>query len=1103
MMAERLFLSGSICIVCVAVGLSALDCLAAAAHCDEATMCAESGETVNVSTNIMTRKLQKIGDGTLVLSLARLPQGVDVDVSVRDGALGVSAFNPSEIDVSAPNEVLAKAALWLDATMDGKVAYTTSNGVDWVDAWYDVRETGNSDVGYSHLRALPNLGPTNVPPQLVVKDGIKSVWFGGYPSGISMDWCNSDGSIKEITDIRHAFIMYGVYESHGFVLGTRSVSRFHIMDTTYGRPTSSICEPFCTDSAAAYCGRVFVNGRLVEPCITGQLKQSQFQLLEYDCCGILGYASNFFNDRNYFRNNPSYSQRGGNRIGGDYIAEALIFTNELTEIERMSVGTYLMNKHLGGVCPVPNIAVADGAKVNVDAKILDRTSEMSGDGEVKFVCDGGTATLPPMVGYGFSIPTDISGGVFRLSNQHMLKLHDGDSLTVEQDGYENPVASISSDAGQGRISKDGNGSATVSVLPETVTSVVVRAGTLHLAAVERKAGVPVGGSATSAVFENPDFEVGDIDTNSEYRSERNVGGWNLVGVKNDVNCIIFISGDGTGAGWGSSGGIYGSPLPTPDSGTAMMFKGDVSAWTSISVHSDGIYELSFNAASRGASGSLPLDVCIGKDENSLVKVGSFMPTQKSYMKFMFTVPFLAAGEYQFWFRSRLLGEDKAAAVDNIRMKLLSGLPSRSIVIPNGSFESLEGGYNSGFNVYELSTNNVAAGWTLTQTNGWMYGTAPSAAFTTPSVSWEHFDSSHNRSGIVQLMLDGYGARAEITFTPNVGDRCRLRAAVANRRYSSYDNKGKYLKASLVAGSVTNDFGTINVLPYHLTETEWPETVTVVAGEEVTLLLESRDTTDRTHTLVDDLVLVPSMDADELVTNGGFEQDGTWNVEELYQKPDRMNGSSRYTYTYFPNAYGHSRCEGECWMSVVQNDIVSQRIEFPSAGLYRLRFFARSRVDNPAGKGLNPVKAFYVADGSAETNWIATAKPFTTNFAECVYVFRVPSACKATFGFQGCYAANEGEAEYVGEDHTTVMDAVSIRRMVGEGDGLPDIPEGLSVKIDAGAKLSLDFDGTLNLNALYLGGHAARGEISAETHPEFVEGPGRMYVKMYGLTITIR
>lgn len=1102
---RQLSVSNGIGIVCVAVGLSALDCMAAATHCEEATVYAESGETVNVSTNIMTRTIQKIGGGTLVLPLARLPQGVDVDVSVRDGVLGVSAFNPSDVDSPAPNEVLAKAALWLDATMDGKVAYSTSNGIDWVDAWYDVRETGNSDVGYSHLRALPNLGPTNVPPQLVVKDGVKSVWFGGYPSGISMDWCSADGSVKEITDIRHAFIMYGVYESHGFVLGTKSVSRFHIMDVAHGRPTSSICEPFCTDSAAAYCGRVFVNGRLVEPCITGQLKQSQFQLLEYDCCGILGYASNFFNDRNYFRNNPNYSQRGGNRIGGDYIAEALIFTNELTEIERMSVGTYLMNKHLGGVSSVPSIAVADGAKVNVDAKILDRTSEMSGDGEVKFVCDGGAATLPPMVGYGVSMPTDISGGVFRLSNQHMLKLHDGDSLAVWQDGYENPVASISSDAGRGRISKEGNGSATVSALPETVTSVVVRAGTLRLAAVERKTGVPVGGSATSAVFENPDFEVGGIDTNSEYRSEQNVGGWNLVGVKDGSNCIIFISGDGTGVGWGSSGGIYGSPLPTPDGGTAMMLKGDVSAWTSVSVPCDGIYELSLNAAARGGYASLPLDVCIGKDENSLVKVGRFTPTQKSYMKFTFTVPYLAAGECQFWFRSLQLGEDRATAIDNIRMKLLSGMPPRSIVIPNGSFEDLEGGYNSGFKVNELSTNNIATGWTLTQTNGWVTGTVPSAAFTTPSSgsSWARFDSSHNRSGNVQLMLDGYGARAETTFTPNLGGRYRLRAAIANRRYSNCDNKGKYLKASLVAGSATNDFGTINVLPYHLTETEWPDAVTVVAGEEVTLLIESRDTTDSTHTLVDDLVLVPSMDDDELVTDGGFEQDGTWKVEELYQKPQNIRGASRWSYDAFPDAYGHSRCEGENWMSVVQNDIVSQRIEFPSAGLYRLRFFAHSRVNNPGYYGLNPVKAFYVADGSTVTNWIATAKPFTTNFVEQVHTFRVPAACKATFGFQGCYAANEGEAEYVGDDHTTAIDAVSIRRVIGVEDGLPDVSERLSVKVDAGARLSLDFDGTLDLNALYLGGHAVRGEVSAETHPGFVVGPGRMYVKMHGLTITIR
>lgn len=1090
--------------ICAAMALSVRECAAAAAQCEEAIMKVEDGVSETVSTNVMARSIQKIGGGNLALSLARIPQGVDVDVAVRDGTLALSEFKASEVDVPVPDAVLSKAALWLDAAMDGTVAYTTSNGVDWVDAWYDVRETGNSDVGYTHLRAMPNLGPTNIPPQLAVKDGMKSIWFGGYPSGISMDWCDTDGSVKELDSIRHAFIMYGVYESHGFVLGSHVKTTFHIDNPSQGLPSYAICRPYCTDAAAAYCGRVFVNGRLVEPCAAGTLLQSQFQLLEYDCCGMPGAASNFFNDRDYFAKNKNYSSssQGGNRIGGDYIAAAVIFTNELTEVERMSVETYLMNRHLGGVSPVPSISVADGANVEIAAGMLDRSSSVSGDGEVRLIGNGEPATLPPMLNYGSSMLTDIFGGKFGLSNLHMLKLRDGDSLTVDQTGYGNPVASISADAGAGRILKNGNASALVSSLPEAVTSLVVNAGTLRLAATERKWGIPLPGSDLDAAFPNPDFEVGEVSTNAEYRTEQNVAGWNLVGVKNDMNCIIFIGGDGTGSGWGNSVSPHNSPLPTPDGGTAMMFKGGVSAWTTVSVPCDGIYELSFNAATRWSNYAKPMDVCIGKDEASLVKVGGFMPTQHDWMKVRITTPFLSAGEYQFWFRSPTT-DDVAAAVDNIRMRLLSGISQKTIPIPNGSFEDVVGGFNLGFNVSNLKASNCATGWTLTQTNGWIEGTAPTAAFTTPKMSWQYFDSAYNRSGMVQLMLDGYGAKAETTFTPNVGGRYRLRAAVVCWRYSNHDCKGKYLKASLIAGATTNDLGVINVLAYHLTDMEWPNSVTVNAGEEVTLLLESRDTDGNAHTLVDDLTLIPADEDGELVTDGGFEQSGTWKFEERSEKPHNVNGAARYLYSAYPDAYGYSRCEGAYWMALVQNDVVSQEIEFPAAGLYRLRYFAHSRAKNPSYYGCNPVKSFYVVEGSAVTNWIATAAPFATNFVECVHTFRVPAPCKATFGFQGCYAANEGEAEYVGVDHTTLIDAVSIRRIDAEGDGLPDVSETLSVKVAAGARLSLDFDGTLNLNALYLGGHAVRGEVSAETHPEFVEGIGRIYAKMRGLTVTIR
>ena len=106
--------------------------------------------------------------------------------------------------------------------------------------------------------------------------------------------------------------------------------------------------------------------------------QRQFQLLEYDCCGKPGKASNFFNDRNYFAKNPNYPQPGGNRIGGDYIAEALIFTNELTEAERISVEAYLMNKHLGVRAPKVKVVLAEDATALVEADAL-RDSFITGD----------------------------------------------------------------------------------------------------------------------------------------------------------------------------------------------------------------------------------------------------------------------------------------------------------------------------------------------------------------------------------------------------------------------------------------------------------------------------------------------------------------------------------------------------------------------------------------------------------------------------------------------------------------------------------------------------------------------------------------------------
>ena len=107
--------------------------------------------------------------------------------------------------------------------------------------------------------------------------------------------------------------------------------------------------------------------------------------------------------------------------------------------------------------------------------------------------------------------------------------------------------------------------------------------------------------------------------------------------------------------------------------------------------------------------------------------------------------------------------------------------------------------------------------------------------------------------------------------------------------------------------------------------------------------------------------------------------------------------------------------------------------------------------------------------------------------------------RATFGLQGGMEPTNGNQG----DHTTVLDGVSLKRVLSANGGLPDVPEGLTARVAEGATLSLDYDGVLEMKALYLGGHAARGLITSATHPQYIEGVGEIYVKPRGSVFSIR
>jgi hypothetical protein len=129
--------------------------------------------------------------------------------------------------------------------------------------------------------------------------------------------------------------------------------------------------------------------------------------------------------------------------------------------------------------------------------------------------------------------------------------------------------------------------------------------------------------------------------------------------------------------------------------------------------------------------------------------------------------------------------------------------------------------------------------------------------------------------------------------------------------------------------------------------------------------------------------------------------------------------------------------------------------------------------------------------------IGTFRAWTTNFAERVAYFRVPTAGDYTFRI-------EGTVTTAGADRMARLDGVSIKRVKEEtyAASTPDIQESTSIEIASGAKLRLDFPGNLKLDAVKYAGRSYSGVLTAENCP-FILGPGSLDVKPKGTVLIFR
>lgn len=1069
--------------------------------------------------------LEKRGAGTLTFQTGAFTEHAPVDIHVREGAVAFAPTEPPAAYVE-PKEIMNRAAFWVDAGTNVQLREGTENEVA---AWLDVRETGAGSAAspylYTRAVAFTNEWLTAFPLAQSYLDR-PGVYCRGFGSGCFLNWVKPDGAQANIEGLRHVFVVHGGPKSRGHILGQRSTTK-----APYFQSHGKIWTEYNGENKPLFASRTYLNGREIDPFSSSYPAQA-LHVVEVEALWDSLGAMCFYNDRdmqltttagttlpkvdgeavNVILGTTTWNG-GGDRAGGEYVCEALLFTNALTAAERMAVSDWLNQKWRGTPPPAsrPATAVAlapDGVFVADHAAAS--SVALRGDGIVRKT---GAETVTLRSAYeprNTARRVQVDEGLLNLGYALPLVCAAGDTLVAERRPWGPELAPPEAGEDKTRLVKCGTGPVTLDAVPEGVTQLRVEGGELRLADPERaRSLVPSASETVAAVFPDADFEMYPATAPTAAYSYiphgQEAHGWHavvpgLIGDSTADSAVFFFD------------QRLGSPpqwnmvMQTPPTGVFAV-KNNASAWCEIDIPSDGDYVLSFRAAPRGGLGGEQLDVMIGPDANALVPFGAFRTTAYAWRTFTFVKRHLTAGRYQFWLKSKMNNLDRCTQFDDFRLVREPG--AGTWALPNGGFEQHADDFA---NAFTLANAARVPGFTVRQclreNNGTdKEGTSSNTTFSVRGTDEHvHFNLPWNRAGSeTQFYMSGIGSQLETTFTPPAGT-WRFRADFC-RWATTWGDSGYVVAADLRIGGTAVALGVVTNLSYALLPRTWPGVFTVDGATPVTLTLtgDLRTAGQRFgHGILDNLALVAEP-GENLLREGGFESLAPWQVT-VTPKPEKVNGSERQPYDdSYETFFGLEAFEGKACMKIVNDDTVAQTVTFPTGGLYRLsaNFESRSTPGSLSfGNGKNPV-AFFCARGGV-TNWLGVTDTVAmTNFHEYACLVRIPEAGGVyDVGFQGRSVwGGEGTPPV---DRTTLVDGAQLYRI--ETARSLDLPEALEIDVAAGAQLTLDFDGTNTVRSLRLAGRSLVGYVSLADRPELLgalNGRGTLFIRPRGTVLILR
>ena len=1090
------------------------------------------GNTVQSDSVVIAGRgmLMKTGEGAWTLPTSKLAQDWAASVRAEEGTLIVDRTAPERHVFSNVSNVLMSAASWFDASKENSLVRDGSNNIT---DWLDVRENPSASP-YVYTRAKTVTDIVSRYPVVQTANGMTGLYFHGYKSGCYANLVTPSGS-QDTKFCYNVFVVHGQLENLGTILGTRKSLVANYVAFAPGSSGGAFA-PLWNFTAVGnmHNSRTYVNGSEVDGFTkTSQVMPAGFCLLESELFGTPGGVQCFFNDRDYWASSSvsgyqNYSW-GGDRIGGEYLCEILLFTTRLMDAERLAVEGYLMEKWFGmRHASELSVDVAAGAKVEV----------LGTDGSVPVTVVGNGSLIESGTGVKHLEYTESVSGFssyradgMTLAGYNLIPYiaRTGESVNVSEttDGYI--MASMAADSES--LVKTGEAPLTIREVPDGVTKLTVLEGTLSIKPLAETDVAAVAEEAEN-LLTNGSFEEGR-GSFTYYQTLGNgvdFHGWHFTTSGSSMEA--YINHTSNSGGYNNSNPYIKIPLTVPDGECVLVLNKDATAQTTFSTTEAGDYDVTFFLSTRENSGSVNhiLGVYVGTDSGSLTCLGAAraFDYQGHFTAFRFTAENLSANTlYVLQFSPITVGVDRTSVIDDV--KVCKADSTRSFEIPNGGFEYFKADAAELTSPFEFSSANTTAltDWTLTNVQNYQ-GTAVSPVFqgtykvsgtaSENATSWggKYFCPQENANGASQLYM-GLGTKASVTFTPPAG-RYQVRAKSALCVIGSATNRRADFSASVSIGGAAQSLGYFRIDEDTLMRPRTFPTEFVADGAtSVTLDLESKrvgwnDVTSSgtgDHSalgiVVDDVELVAvesSSDAVNLVQAPGFEsgalsywgvQDGTWangNYSDNVWGAQRYIGGGSHISSDGANLLPLRLCaigSNDYYLRMHGDVTVTQQVTVAAAGTYALSVYGRKRVKGDGTIFESDAVKFWLAKGG-KTLSVGEFVPSSTNFCRHVWQVFIDEPGAWTFGVQ-----NTGG--WVAMDEFALVQESSPA-------AVSNAWEGLTFNVAQGAKLDLSYIGTNKAFSVRLGNHKRFGIISADTYPEYVSGPGALSVESKGLILSI-